>query len=107
MVNSVKAIPVSLLLHVVPLEPRIGLAYSSCFMTLGQKKDKKQASPSSWPSYASSFKFKILRMGSTSLGSVELGGIFGLARRILQTSDLNALLHLCGRPYAPGVHHSS
>lgn len=91
MVNAMNTIPVSLLLHGVPLEPRIGLAPSRSLVTLSQKKDKKEASPSSWPSYASSFKFKILKMGSISLGSVELGGIFGLARRVLQTLNLNAL----------------
>ena len=106
MVNAMNTIPVSLLLHVVPLEPRIGLAPSRGLITLSQKKDKKEASPSSWPSYASSFKFKILKMGSISLGSVELGGIFGLARRVLQTLNLNALWHLCGKPCAPRVHHS-
>lgn len=73
MVNAMNTIPVSLLLHLVTLEPRIGLVPSRGLVTLSQKKDRKEASPSSWPSYASSLKFKILKMGSISLAQQSLG----------------------------------
>lgn len=40
------------------------------------------------------------------LGSGELGGTFGLAGRVSQTLNLNALSCLSGSPCAPQVHRS-